>query len=432
MNSVNVVRAGGMAVGLLAMAASGCVGDDIGEAGLEELESVSTGPLMSPAQTLLWSGTVEAGDATPPECGGNPCDSFPLTVDLPVDIWDGHDGAVQVAVRWSLMFDSLSLYVYQGSTLVGSAEGEISEGEVVMLPSLPNGEYTIYVARNPISAQPAISYELLAEVEYDLKLTPARDLLPDLVMRSSPVVTFQTPSFPIFGWPEPQPGDTCFPIETAEDGAQTCLRFDQVLANRGEGKLELKMALPNDPEDTSTNAVQEIETTAGPTYDRVAGSWEYHEAHGHIHYREFAQARLWNADAHGKRVGSAPVRIGHKVSFCIIDIRIDAWAEDGDVPRAYGVPRCLFPTEFDEDYSYIVSGISRGWADIYNWFLPDQYLEVTGLPDGDYIVESIADPENGIRESDETNNCFGNLIRLKDVDLPTRSVQLLGDGKKCE
>ena len=434
MDFVNVVRAGGLAVGLLAVASSGCVGDDLGgaEAGLEEYESQTTGPLKSPNQTLLWSGTVGTGDPTPAVCGGNPCDSFPLTVDLPAGVWTGHSGAVQVAVRWPLQFNSLSLYVYQGSTQVASAEGIISEGEVLMIPNAPNGNYTIYVAWNPISVQPAVSYELLAEVEYDLNPMPSRDLLPDLAMRTAPNVTFDTPSFPIFGWPEPQPGDTCYPIETFEDGAQTCLRFDQVMANRGEGKLELKLAIPNDPENTATNAVQEIQTTDGTTYDRIAGSWEYHEAHGHFHYREFAQARLWQADSHGKRVGSAPVRTGHKVSFCIIDVRIDAWAEEGDLPRQYGVPRCLFPTEFDDEYSYIVSGITRGWADVYDWYLPDQYIEVSGLPDGDYVVESIADPENGIVEEDESNNCFSNVIRLRDVDLPSRSVELLGDGQKCE
>ncbi len=162
------------------------------------------------------------------------------------------------------------------------------------------------------------------------------------------------------------------------------------------------------------------------------GTWEFHPSHDHYHYQQFAQARLWNADKHGKRLGSAPVRTGQKVSFCIIDVIIDAWTEDGDIPRNYRVPRCLEPTEFDETFSYIVSGITRGWADTYNWFLPDQYIEVSGLPDGHYVIESIADPENGILELDESNNCFGNHIFMKNVDLPSRSVDLLGDAKKCK
>ena len=164
MNSVNLARAAGLAVGLLALAVSGCSVEGVNDAQLEELESVTTGPLMSPAQTLLWSGTVEPGDPTPAQCGGNPCDSFPLTVALPEDIWVGHDGAVQVAVRWPFVFDSLSLYVYQGSTLVASAEGMISEGEVLMMPSLANGEYTIYVAWNPVSTVTQACRELFGNI----------------------------------------------------------------------------------------------------------------------------------------------------------------------------------------------------------------------------------------------------------------------------
>jgi hypothetical protein len=433
MKSVKLTRAGGLGVALMASTLSGCAFDAMGEdiVSVEKKSGVDH-VLTSKKKPVEWSGTIEPGDATPDVCGGNPCDSFPLQIDLPHNVWDHKPGAVQVAVRWDNLFDSLSLHVYQGDTLVASAEGEVSQGEIVMIPLAANGSYTVYVSWNPISEDEVVPYDLLAEVEYDLDLTPSRDLLPDLVMRSSPIVTFATPSFPIFGWPEPEPGDTCFPIETFEDGAHTCLRFDQVLANRGEGKLELKLAIPNDPDNPANNALQEISRTDGTTFDRVAGTWEFHPSHDHYHYQQFAQARLWNADEHGKRVGSAPVRTGQKVSFCIIDVIIDAWGEKGDIPRSYRVPRCLEPTEFDEAFSYIVSGITRGWADTYNWFLPDQYIEVSGLPDGHYIIESIADPENGILELDETNNCFGNHIFMKNVDLPSRSVDLLGDAKKCQ
>jgi lysyl oxidase len=428
---MKAVRQSRSAIFSLSLLLSAC-GLEIGEdTDLTNVGAVTTGPLKSSAQTLLWSGTVEPGDPTPAVCEGNPCDSFPLTVALPTDVWTGHAGAVQVAVRWPFVFDSLSLYVTQGSTLIASATGEISEGEILMMPNLPNGNYTIYVAWNPISADTSISYDLLAEVEYNLNALPAGDRLPDLQMRTSPNVTFNTPSFPIFGWPEPAPGDTCFPIETQEEGAQTCLRFDQVLANRGEGNLEMRLAIPNDPEDPSTDALQRITRTDGTSYDRVAGEWEFHPSHDHYHYKGFAQARLWNADSHGKRLGSAPVRQGRKVSFCIIDVRIDAWAQKGDVPRNYRVPTCLFPTDGDDAFSYIVSGVTRGWADIYDWFLPDQYIEVSGLPNGIYVVESVADPDNGILEANEANNCFGNVIRLENVDLPSRSVTILGDAKKC-
>ena len=58
----------------------------------------------------------------------------------------------------------------------------------------------------------------------------------------------------------------------------------------------------------------------------------------------------------------------------MVDVEIDAWAEKGDGPRTYNAPDCLFPTESDEDNDYLVQGITAGWADVYEWYLPDRYI----------------------------------------------------------
>jgi hypothetical protein len=39
--------------------------------------------------------------------------------------------------------------------------------------------------------------------------------------------------------------------------------------------------------------------------------------------------------------------------------------------------------------------MSVGWADTYNWFLPGQYVEVTGVLDGEYILDTTVDPTAG-------------------------------------
>jgi hypothetical protein len=31
---------------------------------------------------------------------------------------------------------------------------------------------------------------------------------------------------------------------------------------------------------------------------------------------------------------------------------------------------------------YLIQGITPGWADVYDWYLPDQFIEVSGVPDG--------------------------------------------------
>ncbi len=416
---------------LLATAIAGCAVEGMDDADLDQLEKVTTGPLMSPAQTLLFAGQVGPEDPANPICDGQPCDAVPLTVALPADIWDGHSGVVQVSVRWGSLFDALQVWVYKDGALVTSELGAITEAEVAHIPLAENGDYTIYLGWEPSSENTTITYEMAVQVEYDINPDPVRDLLPDLQMRNSPTVSFATPSFTFFGWPQPAPGETCYPSEVEEDHARVCLRFDQVVANRGEGNLEMRLAVPNDPANPAHDAIQRVFRSDGTSHDRVAGSWEFHDAHGHYHFEGFAQARLWRADSTGKRLGAGPLLSGKKVSFCIVDNRLDAYGQKGDAPRNYLVPVCLEATEFDETFSYLVSGITTGWADVYDWFLPDQYLDVAGLPDGHYVVDSVADPDGGVLESDESNNCSGVHVVLKDVDLPSRSVTKIGDAKKC-
>jgi subtilase family serine protease len=41
---------------------------------------------------------------------------------------------------------------------------------------------------------------------------------------------------------------------------------------------------------------------------------------------------------------------------------------------------------------------------------------VTGVPDGDYILETLADPDDAIREANESNNCASVFVRLSGMD----------------
>ena len=125
------------------------------------------------------------------------------------------------------------------------------------------------------------------------------------------------------------------------------------------------------------------------------------------------------------------MRNGRKVSFCLADIEIDSWDEKGDGARKYNAPDCLFPSSSDGTTDLFVQGITNGWADVYDWYLPDQYMEVTGVADGTYLLETTADPDNLLREKDETNNCGGLFLRLSGMTTSAPGVELLGAVKKC-
>jgi hypothetical protein len=214
-----------------------------------------------------------------------------------------------------------------------------------------------------------------------------------------------------------------------EDGAQTCLRFDQIIANRGRGPVEIAFQVPSGAtpdEDVAFPVAQRVHRSDGTFIDRPGGSVSFHAIHGHYHYSSFANALLWRTNRRGTRLGSEPIAASHKVSFCMADIRIDAWGEKGDGPRTYYAPDCLFPSVDGDEIDEYRQGINNGWADVYDWYIPDQYIEVTGVPSGYYRLEFCADPLNEIEEEDETNNCIVNHIRLSGMETGNNQVWVLG------
>lgn len=54
-----------------------------------------------------------------------------------------------------------------------------------------------------------------------------------------------------------------------------------------------------------------------------------------------------------------------------------------------------------------------GWGDTYAWNLAGQWIDITGLGNGDYWLLSTADPENLLAETDDGNNTAAVKIRIK-------------------
>ncbi|MCI0349529.1 MAG: hypothetical protein L0Z53_08900, partial [Acidobacteriales bacterium] len=133
----------------------------------------------------------------------------------------------------------------------------------------------------------------------------------------------------------------------------------------------------------------------------------YDPCHGHHHFTGFAEYRL--LDTNGVQVAA-----GHKIGFCLLDYwRWDANAAPEDV---YG---CYY------------QGIQRGWADIYHSSLPCQWVDITGLPGGTYILELEVDPQNRIAEADENNNIARVMVWFPDCPPPPNdefnAAQLIAD-----
>ena len=391
----------------------------------------------------FWTGTVyRDGARIPaiPECRTVSCDRVRLRVNLPSSIWHHRPGGVHVAIRFisGTPDDNLALVIYRNGVRIGTSTAQVGTAQSVMIPSAANDTYDVYIVDGlsfgSPEPSPVISYEGLSQVVYDPEKRPVRDLLPDLVALPQQNVTFGPP-FEIFDDPVPA-GSTCHQSEIDEDNARTCLRFDQVLGNIGAGALDLRFEQPTGvvPVDGQSIPVdQRIYRSDDKSYDIPAGNVHFHAIHHHYHFDGFAQSTLWKTDRRGNRAGRNPVATGNKVSFCIATTNINPvyWGHQGFEADAYPAPDCLEPYSTRRGLDLFKQGMSVGWTDEYNWFLPGQYVEVTGIRDGDYILETTVDPGGRMVEEDRSNNCGSVRVRLSGMGSPNPQAELLGAGPPC-
>ena len=108
----------------------------------------------------------------------------------------------------------------------------------------------------------------------------------------------------------------------------------------------------------------------------------FSECHQHYHFEDYADYRL--LDMEGQLVAR-----GHKQAFCLVDLWRPAGL-NGDPEPHY--PSCSF------------QGISAGWADVYHRDLDCQWIDITGVPNGLYVLEVHVNPARVFEEANYNNN----------------------------
>ncbi len=134
--------------------------------------------------------------------------------------------------------------------------------------------------------------------------------------------------------------------------------------------------------DTGTANVGTADLVVGKP-DLLSACFQYSDCHQHYHFQGFSHYTLYQAD--GKTVAAA----GHKQSFCLDDV------------EAYPPNPGPYP---DVLYSCDNQGIHVGWEDVYPNDIDCQWIDITGVPPGNYVL-SVAINTNGVLpESDYTND----------------------------
>ena len=182
----------------------------------------------------------------------------------------------------------------------------------------------------------------------------------------------------------------------ADVSGSSTLRFSTTSWNNGTGPLQLE-AGSVDTGSGKQQVFQRIFLSDGTSFLRLAGYFEWHPAHNHFHFDDYALYTLQPVNAPG---GS--LRTGSKTTFCVMDTtKINAALPGAPTQAAYST--C----------GQYIQGMSVGWGDTYGSHLAGQEIDFTGNADGIYQLQIEIDPKKVIIESTETDNVSCVLLDVK-------------------
>jgi hypothetical protein len=180
------------------------------------------------------------------------------------------------------------------------------------------------------------------------------------------------------------------------------MKFSATSWNAGDGRFELVARAPD-----SSAATQQIDQrvycSGGSYYDRPAGVAEYHAAHNHVHFNDYANYILEDNTANPQNS-----RQGTKTSFCIMDTTV----VNQQLPGASNTAVYDWcPTQEPE---FRTQGMSVGWGDTYGSHLAGQEMYIADLPAGMYRLRHSFDPKNRVAEKADDDNESCVLVEIGD------------------
>lgn len=197
------------------------------------------------------------------------------------------------------------------------------------------------------------------------------------------------PDLQIFG-----PTSLTFDDRVMEDGeVHQLVRFDAFYANMGEGALELQLV----PQTSGIgDFIQRIYESDPPGFhDERLGALPLNVAPFDVPYG--ARFEIWSERSFNRAQArnftrGTPLFVNPNFAFCMRDdVPVDP---DASLQGTLGVGtyQC----------TAAMQGISAGWTVVQSWFHIGHWVDLgtTPLPDGQYVLRVLVDPENQLFESE--------------------------------
>jgi hypothetical protein len=184
------------------------------------------------------------------------------------------------------------------------------------------------------------------------------------------------------------------------------LVFLSAVENVGAGPLLVAGRRPStaEPEMTARQVVRTTDRSATTHVLEARLRFVVSETHRHWHLLGFERYELRALD--GQTVGR-----DRKTGFCLGD-RYDADSGSripGEPPKAVWTQEC---GRGQDGRLRILEGISPGFGDDYVPLLEGQFIDVTGLSPGRYVLIHRVNPTRDVRESSYANNAASALVEL--------------------
>lgn len=183
------------------------------------------------------------------------------------------------------------------------------------------------------------------------------------------------------------------------------LRFGNTIVNVGKGPLELR-ANPNPDEEVSIVYQRVYYTQWEAKTAHEVGRFIYHPPHYHWHLDDFVRYEIWSSSPQG--VLGHLLQSSGKISYCMSDV---------DPAQDVALAGSQAPSPIYLICENQRQGLSVGWTDVYEYWYEGQSLDVGDLTPGTYALRNIVDPDNIVRETDESNNASMVYFKLDGMEI---------------